>query len=290
MTLGEKISWLRKQKGLSQGDLADKLEVSRQSVSKWETDASVPDLDRLVVLSRLFGITLDELVCGEGVEGGVELPEFPQPSEQRPAAPSRGRRVFGGVLLTVGLLGSLLLTILAGLDGLVLSLMFLLPFILCGILCLKNVRHLGLWCAWAVYVPQQIYWTMATGITWKLVLSTPYFTREMNYFRLFVGWVMLAAMVALIVATARSFSALRKVPSPSLVGLTAVLWAAAILAWRLKSLLFLLFVEENGRIGLPGLVAGLLQGGFAAGQTAALAAAVTLTLALARGRRVKTSG
>ena len=48
MTLGQRIYQLRTKMHLSQGDLADKLEVSRQSVSKWETDASVPELDKLV--------------------------------------------------------------------------------------------------------------------------------------------------------------------------------------------------------------------------------------------------
>lgn len=46
------------EKRLSQGDLAEVLEVSRQSVSKWETDSSVPDLDKLIKLSQLFGVTL----------------------------------------------------------------------------------------------------------------------------------------------------------------------------------------------------------------------------------------
>ena len=62
MTLGENIARLRAEKRLSQGDLADALGVSRQSVSKWETDASVPELDKLVRLSELFGVTLDRLV------------------------------------------------------------------------------------------------------------------------------------------------------------------------------------------------------------------------------------
>ena len=46
-------------------DLADALEVSRQSVSKWETDASIPELDKLLRLAELFGVTLDELVKGD---------------------------------------------------------------------------------------------------------------------------------------------------------------------------------------------------------------------------------
>ena len=283
MTLGEKICRLRKARGLSQGDLADALGVSRQSVSKWETDSSVPDLDKLVALSRRFGVTLDELVCGEG---DAEKEREPEPL---PAAQPQGRQVLGGILLAVGLLGLLLFTLLWGLEGL-LSLMLLLPFLLCGVLCLKVRRRLGLWCAWAVYLPQQVYWTMATGITWRLVLATPHFTREMNYFRLFIGWVMLAVMAALTVATARSFSGLRKEPTPKMVGVTAALWAAALLIWRLRALFFGLFVDENGLIQLPGLVTGLLQGACAAGQTAALAAAITLTLALLRGRRKQTPG
>ena len=70
MTLGEKISKLRVTNKMSQGDLAEKLNVSRQSISKWETNASVPELDKLIQLCDLFGISLDELVlilCKEPV-------------------------------------------------------------------------------------------------------------------------------------------------------------------------------------------------------------------------------
>ena len=65
MTLGERLVRLRNQAGMSQDALAEKLGVSRQSVSKWETDASVPDLDKLVKLSEIFDRSLDELVKGE---------------------------------------------------------------------------------------------------------------------------------------------------------------------------------------------------------------------------------
>ena len=72
MSLGTNISRLRAEKRLSQGDLAEVLEVSRQSVSKWETDSSVPDLNRLMKLSQLFGVTLDELVTGAEPQLKVE--------------------------------------------------------------------------------------------------------------------------------------------------------------------------------------------------------------------------
>ena len=54
MSIGSKIFELRTLKKLSQGDLADLLNVSRQSVSKWETDSAVPDLDKLMKLCDVF--------------------------------------------------------------------------------------------------------------------------------------------------------------------------------------------------------------------------------------------
>ena len=57
---------------MSQTDLANALEVSRQSVSKWENNSAVPDLERLINMSKLFGVTLDELVYGKKEEAKQE--------------------------------------------------------------------------------------------------------------------------------------------------------------------------------------------------------------------------
>ena len=65
MNLGENIYRLRTERNLSQGDFADALEVSRQSVSKWENNSAVPELEKLMKMAELFGITLDELVSGD---------------------------------------------------------------------------------------------------------------------------------------------------------------------------------------------------------------------------------
>lgn len=69
MSLGDKIAELRRQKGWSQEKLAEKLGVTRQSVSKWESGASVPDLDKIVGLSELFGVTTDYLIKCESSSG-----------------------------------------------------------------------------------------------------------------------------------------------------------------------------------------------------------------------------
>jgi transcriptional regulator with XRE-family HTH domain len=76
MKIAEEICRLRAAAGMSQEELAAKLEISRQSVSKWETGASVPDVEKLVKMAELFGVTLDELVTGN-------RPEPMKPEEKR---------------------------------------------------------------------------------------------------------------------------------------------------------------------------------------------------------------
>ena len=70
MILADKIISLRKKAGWSQEELAQQLGVSRQSVSKWEGAQSVPDMDRILQLSRLFGVTTDYLLKDEIEESG----------------------------------------------------------------------------------------------------------------------------------------------------------------------------------------------------------------------------
>lgn len=68
MTLGGKLKEARKQVGLSQEQLAEKLGISRSAVAKWETDAGMPDIDNLKILSQLLGLSIDYLV-----DNGEEL-------------------------------------------------------------------------------------------------------------------------------------------------------------------------------------------------------------------------
>ena len=148
MSLGTNISRLRAEKRLSQGDLAEVLEVSRQSVSKWETDSSVPDLDKLIKLSQLFGVTLDELVTGAEPQLKVETP----PVMVSPSMP--GRKIAGIILFCMAFLAFLIPTVLGGsLVGLILAV----PFLVCGIICFLVRKRPGLWCAWAAYLAVYIF-------------------------------------------------------------------------------------------------------------------------------------
>jgi transcriptional regulator with XRE-family HTH domain len=68
MTIGEKIKQARKEKQMTQEQLAEKLIVSRAAIAKWENDNGVPDIENLKKLSQVFGITIDEL-CDNSVTG-----------------------------------------------------------------------------------------------------------------------------------------------------------------------------------------------------------------------------
>lgn len=65
MTIGERIAKCRKTKNLSQEYVAEQLDVTRQAVSKWETDVNVPDTQNFIKLARLFGTTVEYLACGD---------------------------------------------------------------------------------------------------------------------------------------------------------------------------------------------------------------------------------
>ena len=64
MNLADRIQTLRKSKGMSQEELADKIGVSRQAISKWESEQSMPDIDKVILLSELFEVTTDYLLKG----------------------------------------------------------------------------------------------------------------------------------------------------------------------------------------------------------------------------------
>src|SRR6056297_686932 len=99
MNLGEKILEMRTKANMSQGNLADVLNVSRQSVSKWETNSSTPELDKLLKMSEIFNISIDELVRGDKEEFGYESKDRIN-NEQVPRLETR--KLVGVGLLCIG--------------------------------------------------------------------------------------------------------------------------------------------------------------------------------------------
>lgn len=75
MTLGEKLKEIRKRFGLSQEQLAEVMNVSRQAITKWENDGGIPDVSNLQELSKVFGITVDYLLNDENQLPALQLRE-----------------------------------------------------------------------------------------------------------------------------------------------------------------------------------------------------------------------
>ena len=98
MKLGENIYKYRTQHNMSQTALAEELGVSRQSISKWENNSAMPELDKLVKMSELFQITLDELVFDKT----QEIIETPQPITAIPLPPKRV--IIGFIMLIFGMI------------------------------------------------------------------------------------------------------------------------------------------------------------------------------------------
>ena len=233
MTLGENIVRLRTQKNWSQGDLADALDISRQSVSKWETDASIPELDKLLKLSELFGVTLDELVRGEDApkaETAVPAPQAAPASFTPQAVPARekSRSIIGTVLLCTGAVIVLLFLLLFG--SIFSGLLFGAPFFLCGVICLTAKNRVGLWCGWAAYLCIDLYLRFATGLSWTTIFMTHLWTPQMNYMRLAIAWVQFAAMVLMTVWTVLAYRKMKLSATKKELKWLAAGWLAALVA------------------------------------------------------------
>lgn len=162
MSLGERIYKLRTKKNLSQGDLADALEVSRQSISKWETNGSVPELDKLIKLSEIFGVSLDQLVTGKEKCEEEPVPPTPQVEPQiiyveKAVKPSfTAAQILGIILLSCSLLCFVLFACFGKQHDLLEVLILCLPVALWGVLCLVT-KHPLLWCCWCGSITWWVY-------------------------------------------------------------------------------------------------------------------------------------
>lgn len=163
MTLGQKIFELRNEQKMSQRDLAEKLNVSRQSISKWETDASVPELDKLIMLSDLFHITMDELVKDEIHEKSTdEEKETTEKNSSETVIINKQmstQKIIGFILLGAGIL-SLPLLFLIGPTALIFST----AFIFFSLICFFIKKHAGLFIAWILTIAALIFFPTCTSV------------------------------------------------------------------------------------------------------------------------------
>ena len=253
MTLGQRLSHLRTGAGLSQDALAEQLGVSRQSVSKWETDGSVPELDKLVRLSQVFGVTLDELVKGtadapsgseannrtETPQGAKNTPPDttgtqdtfymsqtpPMPQDTAELLRLHRQKLTGIVLMAVALLAT----------ALNLALVFLtVPLFIAGVLCLVVRRRLGLAIGWTLWICALFVTRYASAISMSRLLSPGYWQHTSLA-------APLLALVQLAVLAVLAWRTLRNPPGLGAcwgiwAGLLATLWLPAVRLFTLPML------------------------------------------------------
>lgn len=158
MNLGERILDLRTKANMSQNDFAEVLNVSRQSVSKWETNSSIPDLEKLVKMSEIFKISLDELVHGEVdvINDGSK-----EASDKKESSSLEMRKIVGFVLLGIGAIIFVLVLVM----GFLYEALFLAsPFFIIGLINILIKKHSALWSCWLVWLMVSVYLRYATGI------------------------------------------------------------------------------------------------------------------------------
>lgn len=192
MTLGEKIYELRTQHNLSQGDLANELNVSRQSISKWENGNSTPDLEKIVKLAEIFNVSLDELIKNEEKEETI-INTHEQLSATKPNA--REKKIGKGLLIA-GVISIFVFLLLGlGITGFFVAI----PLFACSIIYYKAKRNHFLYCLWAIIPLSDLYIRFAMGISWNVIKRTLTWEYSMNYGRLAIGWVQFIVILFLII-------------------------------------------------------------------------------------------
>ncbi len=196
MNFGEHLYNLRKERNISQGELADALDVSRQSVSKWENNLSTPELDKIIKMSELFNISIDELLTGKSTSF-EDSQRASEPISPKNRISKRTKNTISLILLCAG---AVILTLATIFIGFFPALSISLPFIICAAICFFGKQDLLLRCGWVVFIFLHFYLFDATGVTESMVVLT--FTGMIaNPWHIIMSWIMLAAMIAMAVIT-----------------------------------------------------------------------------------------
>lgn len=244
MNIGERIYSLRTAKNLSQGDLAELLSVSRQSISKWENNSAMPDLEKIIKLSEIFDISIDELVKGGSTK--TDTQPAPQPKVeyvQVVQKPMEGCKIAGIILLCMAFILTFGILLLTGSLG---GFIYAIPFIVCGIICFTVKKHTGLVCCWSVYMIVDVLMQFFTGSSRGMALNTLHYIRAMGNItiNLIISWIWLGITATLVLWTAM---VAKNVPVADRAKYKTKLtagWAVYIVLYALRKVFNLLWFES----------------------------------------------
>ncbi|MBQ7296334.1 MAG: helix-turn-helix transcriptional regulator [Clostridia bacterium] len=203
---GERIYDLRNRNNMSQGDLADKLDVSRQTISKWENNMCMPEADKLIQLSEIFGVSTDYILKGitivepDPVYIYVKDPESENTSKYNEKIV---RKYVGIVLAVVGVILSAWLAILGGW----LFIIFTGALVLLGILFACDAKHPWLIVLWIAYSLSMIALPFCTAINPLLVFDPTIYTEDylLPLLWAYAEWIILAILILCTVKAKRGY-------------------------------------------------------------------------------------
>lgn len=212
MTIGQRISELRKDHGYSQEYVAEKLNVSRQAVSKWECDASAPDTYNLIALSELLGVSVEYIAVGKK-ESTADTAT--QESANRPVTVTNHYRQGLGLSNILGII-FLICALVCGILCIVMDEDRLLPlsisFFVCTVFSFLQVKHKPLvtnWGYWLYFFLLSICGLASSpflvfnpanyggGVSWRIIFG-------------YVTWIWLAANIGYTVYYVKQMKRMRK--------------------------------------------------------------------------------
>lgn len=222
MNLADRIQYLRKQKGISQEELAEKMLISRQAVSKWESGQSAPDLEKIVMLSDYFEVTTDYLL--KGVEPKteervvekivtVEKPGSEVGNRKEKEADAMLFTVAGTAVNIIGLITAIMVWIEVQMPysvsiGLIMMVVGCVLFAVGQIVCAKEGRRnaakwFGLINTWIlVFIPWSCLFNAGTGLLggyWGMIAPIPVLGN--SYKMYLAGWLIYIVICIAVDAT-----------------------------------------------------------------------------------------
>ena len=203
---GERIYDLRNRNNMSQGDLADRLDVSRQTISKWENNMCLPEAEKLLQLSEIFGVSTDYILKGitivepDPVYIYVKDPDSENTSKYNEKIV---RKYVGIVLAVVFALVSVLLIILGGW----IIAMFTGAAMVLGILLALDVKHPWLTVFWAAYIVAMIIAPFISRINLLLIFEPIIYTEGYTLHLIWAWgiWIVLAILILCTIKAKRGY-------------------------------------------------------------------------------------
>ena len=201
-SIGERIYDLRNRNNMSQGALADKLNVSRQTISKWENNMCLPEAEKLLQLSEIFGVSIDYILKGKTIVEPEPVYIYVKDPESENVSKHNERIVRKYVGIVLAIIAGLLSAWLALLGGWV-FLIFTGGLMLLGILFACNVKHPWLIVSWIVYVLTMLTAPFYSSFSLLWIFDS-YIYKDGHLVHLAVAYSLWAVLVILILCTIKA--------------------------------------------------------------------------------------